>query len=265
MDKKRLFSIGKLSKLTGVHIQSLRYYEELQILKPAYIDPQSQYRYYTFSHMRIVEAIQYCAELGIPLKNFKIFLLEHDGQIDYARLINYGIELTNQKMQRIQKRLEFLKSIRQELIHAESCCLAPSVEADFEARLCWAMPYSGTQDAADFHAAVCRLIEDIESNGFKAGYNNGQLLFINGNTIKSYIFIDLREVTLPPEGFTQIITIPPGKYLCKVSPTGNIFNAPQIFAKQFALPYDKVIVETELFTKKFNYSQPVYEIRCLLP
>ena len=41
--KNRLFSIGKLSTLTGVHIQSLRYYEELGILKPAYVDPQSGY------------------------------------------------------------------------------------------------------------------------------------------------------------------------------------------------------------------------------
>ena len=38
MDRKRLFSIGKLSKLTGVHIQSLRYYETLGILNPAWVD-----------------------------------------------------------------------------------------------------------------------------------------------------------------------------------------------------------------------------------
>ena len=76
MDKKSLFSIGKLSRLTGVHIQSLRYYEELGILKPAYIDPNSLYRYYTFAHMRIVEGIQYCADLDIPLKQFKDFILE---------------------------------------------------------------------------------------------------------------------------------------------------------------------------------------------
>ena len=45
MDKKRLFSIGKLSKLTGVHIQSLRYYESLGLLRPAFVDPDSGYRY----------------------------------------------------------------------------------------------------------------------------------------------------------------------------------------------------------------------------
>ena len=59
MDKKQLFSIGRLAKLTGVHIQSLRYYEALSILRPAYIDPDSGYRYYTYSQTRIVVAIQY--------------------------------------------------------------------------------------------------------------------------------------------------------------------------------------------------------------
>ncbi len=48
MDRMRLFSIGKLAKLTGVHIQSLRYYETIGILRPAMIDPDSGYRYYTF-------------------------------------------------------------------------------------------------------------------------------------------------------------------------------------------------------------------------
>ena len=90
MDKKRLFSIGKLSKLTGVHVQSLRYYETIGILKPAYIDPESHYRYYTFSQTRIVEAIQYCVELDIPLKNFRAFLSERDGQIDYSGLLEHG-------------------------------------------------------------------------------------------------------------------------------------------------------------------------------
>ena len=86
LDKKSLFSIGKLSKLTGVHIQSLRYYEELGILKPAYINPDSLYRYYTFSHMRIVEAIQYCADLDIPLKQFKNFILEKE-KVEIARKV----------------------------------------------------------------------------------------------------------------------------------------------------------------------------------
>ena len=83
----RLFSIGGLSKLTGVHVRCLRYYEQLGILHPAHVDASSGYRYYTFFDMRIVEAIQYCVEVDIPLKEFHRFLLEENGQIDYASLV----------------------------------------------------------------------------------------------------------------------------------------------------------------------------------
>ncbi len=71
--------------------------------------PDSQYRYYTFQHVKIVEAIQFCVELDIPLKQFKDFLLETDGQIDYAKLMAHGTRLAEEKMKRIRKRLAFLK------------------------------------------------------------------------------------------------------------------------------------------------------------
>ncbi len=69
MDKKRLFSIGKLSKLTGVHVQSLRYYETIGILKPAYIDPESHYRYYTFPKQNC-RGHSILRRIGHPLKKF---------------------------------------------------------------------------------------------------------------------------------------------------------------------------------------------------
>ncbi len=139
--KNRLFSIGKLSTLTGVHIQSLRYYEELGILKPAYVDPQSGYRYYNFQHMRIVEAIQYCVELDIPLRQFRDFLLEEDGQIDYSRLIDDGIRLANEKMARMKARLAFLENVRREMLHARDCRANARIKSIFPERLCWAVPY----------------------------------------------------------------------------------------------------------------------------
>lgn len=264
-EKNRLFSIGKLSKLTGVHIQSLRYYETLGILKPAYVDPESQYRYYTFQQTRIVEAIQYCAELDIPLKQFREFLLEEDGQIDYARLAEYGVRLTREKMERIQKRLTFLETIQQEMFHAERCLQKGYATASFPERLCWTIPYEGTQTAPDFHGAVCRLIADLEKHGLRAGYNNGQMLLWRGGEIRSFLFIDIQETELPLESFPQILRIPAGMYACAVSRESGIRSAPQIFPELFAQDYGKTVVEVELFSGKFNYSTPVFEIRCSLP
>lgn len=264
-DKSRLFSIGRLSKLTGVHIQSLRYYEELGILKPAYISPESQYRYYTFQQTRIVEAIQYCVDLDIPLKEFRQFLLEEDGQIDYAKLIAFGIQVTKEKIDRIKKRAAFLEYVRKELAHAEECRKNPLTTGSFPERLYWTLPYEGTQTDPDFHGAVYRLIADIEAHGLRAGVNNGQLLLCRGQEMKSYLFIDVRETEKPLEDFPQIIRIPAGSYLCSVSGESQIRNAPQIFPELFARLYDKTVIEIELFSEKFNYSEPVFEMRCSLP
>ena len=55
-----LLTIGNLSKQTGVHVKSLRYYEQLGILLPAYTDPDTGYRYYTLSQIPVVNAIRAC-------------------------------------------------------------------------------------------------------------------------------------------------------------------------------------------------------------
>ena len=58
MKKENLLSISALSKQTGVHIKSLRYYDSLGILRPAYVDSSSGYRYYSLQQIPVVDAIQ---------------------------------------------------------------------------------------------------------------------------------------------------------------------------------------------------------------
>ena len=45
--KEQLLSIGKMAEINGVTIPTLRLYDKNGLLKPAYIDPDSSYRYYT--------------------------------------------------------------------------------------------------------------------------------------------------------------------------------------------------------------------------
>ena len=114
LDKSKLISIGTLSKLTGVHIKSLRYYDRLGILRPAYIDPASGYRYYSFPQIHVVDAIQLCVDLGIPLKQFTDFVGEDGRQIHYGALLARGTELAGAKIRSIQERLQFLHQIEEE-------------------------------------------------------------------------------------------------------------------------------------------------------
>lgn len=261
--KHRLFTIGGLSKLTGVHVRCLRYYEQLGILKPDYVDESSGYRYYSFYQMRIVEAIQYCVELDIPLKEFSRFISEKDGKIDYASLVTYGTEIAEQKMKSIQMRKEFLQKMQKEISHAGNCYKNRHVKEFIAEKHCWAIPYDGVQTGEEFNSRIYQLVTEIEKHGLRAGYNNGQFMFCNGEIQETYLFIDLWNVGENIADYPQIIKIPGGEYECVVSRESHIQKAPEIFSEQFAAPYPKIVVEVELFSAQFHYNQPVFELRCL--
>ena len=260
--KNKLFTIGGLSKLTGVHIRCLRYYEQIGILKPDYVEEDSGYRYYGFYQMRIVEAIQYCVELDIPLKEFTKFISEADGNIDYAALVSYGSEIAEQKMKSIQLRREFLQNMQREIAHAERCCENQSIKSLLPEKYCWAIPYTGTQTGENFNRRIYQLVTEIEAHGLRAGYNNGQLAVYKDGKVEEYMFIDLRETDKNLMDFPQVIKIPGGEYECVVSKESHIQKAPLIFAEQFSNPYRKIVVEVELFSEKFHYNDPVFELRC---
>ncbi|RUT40348.1 MerR family DNA-binding transcriptional regulator [Paenibacillus anaericanus] len=38
-----------MSKFTGIHIKTLRYYEEIGVLIPEYVGPEANYRYYSIN------------------------------------------------------------------------------------------------------------------------------------------------------------------------------------------------------------------------
>lgn len=262
MDKKRLFSIGKLSKLTGANIPSLRYYETLGILDPAYVDPDSQYRYYTIAQARIVDAIKYCTEMDIPLKEFRSFLSETDGRIDYASLLEYGKKTAQEKMRRIQKRLAFLEEMQRDISHAEACRNRQFLKAEISEKLCWAIPYEGTQTDSTFYSAIYHLISEIERHGLHAGVNSGQLVRYTKEGIHSYVFIDLRETGDVLEGYPQILRIPGGEYLCAVSGESRAKKAPEVFPALFQQDSERTVVEVELFSGQFQYIEPTFELRC---
>lgn len=262
---KNYFSIGKLSKLSGVHIQSLRYYDEIGILKPAFVDPDTSYRYYTFQHMRIVEAIQYCVDLGIPLKYFTDFIKEQDGEIDFAKLIDFGTRLTKQKMLQIQERLQYLENIQKEIARSKEFLENEKSESYLPERICWAMEYEGLHFGSKFQTAFYNMVTEIERNGLKAGYDSGLLKFHGQNEDKSYIFINIRSTNKNLNDFSQVIRIPSGNYISAVSTESRIAQAPEIFKEQFQQDYAKIIVEVEMFVDKYHYHNPMYELRCSLP
>lgn len=75
---KKYFSIGETAKINNVSIQALRLYDKMGLLKPAYVDPESNYRYYTIDQFMYLDIIKYSKHIGAPLKELSDVLHNKD-------------------------------------------------------------------------------------------------------------------------------------------------------------------------------------------
>lgn len=69
-----LFTIGEVSKLFDINIKTLRYYDEINLFKPIFIDKFNKYRYYSADQFEQLNTIMYLKALGMPLNKIKFHL-----------------------------------------------------------------------------------------------------------------------------------------------------------------------------------------------
>ena len=63
--------IGDFSKKVGIPASTLRYYDEIGLLKPGYTDQFSNYRYYTDSEYDTALIIKYLQKLSNMIQYFR--------------------------------------------------------------------------------------------------------------------------------------------------------------------------------------------------
>jgi len=71
-----MFKIGDFSKLSRVSVKTLRYYDEIGLLKPAHIDPFTDYRYYSVDQLLILNRILALKDLGLSLEQIAALIVE---------------------------------------------------------------------------------------------------------------------------------------------------------------------------------------------
>lgn len=266
LDKSKLISIGTLSKLTGVHIKSLRYYDRLGILRPAYIDPASGYRYYSFPQIHVVDAIQLCVDLGIPLKQFTDFVGEDGRQIHYGALLARGTELAGAKIRSIQERLQFLHQIEEEFDRGAALQESGGwIEADMSEKPCLALPYGGKLGTLECYKGITHLFEQVEKLGLKPGYDLGVVMFCRSGQEARYIFLTVEATGPLPPDTPGLMALPEAKYRFLRTTETDIGAAAALFPDLFAQDYERVVIGVESILEVSDMAAPVYELRCSLP
>lgn len=113
-----MLKIGDFSTLSRISVKTLRYYDELGILQPSFVDQASGYRYYSVTQLPRLHRILALKDLGFPLEQVAK-MLEKDLNLDELR----GMFLLRQseqeeKVREEQSRLERVQA-RLSLIEKE--------------------------------------------------------------------------------------------------------------------------------------------------
>lgn len=100
--QEKWIPIGKMAEINHVSIATLRLYDEIGLLKPAYIDSESKYRYYTIEQNARLDLIAYMKDLGMSLKEIQNVL--NNENIDEIE------EVLSRKKEQIYQELRTLKA-----------------------------------------------------------------------------------------------------------------------------------------------------------
>lgn len=79
----RMFKIGEFSRFSRVSVKMLRHYDELGLLKPAWVDPDTNYRYYSADQLSRLNRIVALKDLGFRLEQIGVIL---DGAVSVEQI-----------------------------------------------------------------------------------------------------------------------------------------------------------------------------------
>jgi DNA-binding transcriptional MerR regulator len=69
-----VFGIGTVARLAGVSVRTLRYYDEIGLLRPVWVDPNTGYRWYAPEQLRRLHRIVALRDLGVRLVEIAVLL-----------------------------------------------------------------------------------------------------------------------------------------------------------------------------------------------
>lgn len=113
-----MIRIGDFSKLSRVSVKTLRHYDEMELLKPVYVDRFTSYRYYEFHQLARLYRILALRDLGFSLDEISCLLHDNVSPEQMRGMLKLRQAEIRQRMEEESERLArvavWLKQIEQE-------------------------------------------------------------------------------------------------------------------------------------------------------
>lgn len=250
-------SIGELAKLRKVNVQSLRYYEKLGILVPAYINPENGYRYYSLEQIMILDTIILCIDLGIPLKDLKNYV-NVDGELEFEYLLKDGRKLAKEKIRKIESSIDSINRTLQH-INAQKTFLGRDgyysryiFERYYITILCETI-----MSAQEYEKNLSHLFSLAKKQNLRASFPHGIIsAYCNGQFLESNMFLEVL-----PDDSSTVQKLNAGNYLC-FQELREIHSDPLTVFPQKLLGYGRTnVIISSMSPDTYKYDKVILEFQ----
>ncbi|MDE6750992.1 MAG: MerR family transcriptional regulator [Lachnospiraceae bacterium] len=223
----KYLSIGKVSKQKNVSIKSLRYYDRIGILKPAFVNEQTNYRYYTQEQLYLLDAITLCIKLGIPLKDLNGYV--ENGSINLQKLLYDGKILAEEKIMEIHNCLEALQDTLQQLSgsfngmakipESTSGIMLPDgfYQNTLDTRVVLTVPLEDIDTPKYYGQYILKLFVTAQQMKIGVAYPSGIIHEYNNGELTRYMFLTINADSVESNSVKKakdaVRTLPAGDYI----------------------------------------------------
>ncbi len=260
---EKYLSIGELSTMKGVSHRALRHYGELGILVPAYVNPETGYRYYSKNQILILDMITLCVALGIPLKTFKKYILK-EGSIDAKQMIEDAKLKALDVQKNIEQKLYFLETATEHFMDAQKASLQDQV---YTKRI--QKRYFLTTDApkdfeieVNFWTKMTELYKESARRDFAMAINQGMCFWLQEGQIRRKYFVEIQN----PESVHEqpdIVIIPDAEFVCEFYREPLFLKAIEKYQAHNYFLSGNICIVSDIFEDTITYKPAPFEVQLL--
>lgn len=254
-------SISDFAKLRNVNPKSLRYYERIGALIPAYTHPETGYRYYALEQLVEMDMILMCLELDIPLREAEQYR-QPDQTLDIQRLLQDGQQKAIEKLSHLRNTMEQMEEALRRIEENQHCQGQEGVyRRHLRRRLILREPFTPSGGELALKQNSTKIFLRGQSLGLLPAFTFpiGLIARRQGGRIDTHIFL---EVLQRKEGIAGLETLPEGDYLCQQKPAQALEHVDGLISEYFAQhPHASQVIVTNLTSARFDLKGPLLELQ----
>lgn len=211
---EKFLSIGDVAKIKGITPKALRYYEQIGILIPAYVNQETGYRYYTNDQLVILDLILTCVDFDIPLKEFKTYITA-ESNIDLKKFLEDSSRIVDEKIKNLQYKKDFLTDLSANAERSNRIkSFGETFTEYFPERYFLTTPSQGDfSNYGEISTKYSELFYQCRSLNSSDGFNQGLIFLHEQNQLAPHAFLQVSKLDVKPD---NLYTVPAGEFVCEV-------------------------------------------------